>query len=89
MKVSLEPNVFWDIVDGAPIICQPDRPGLLILSATAQRLWVMIDGGTTLSELEGVLARGFPEQPLDVLRADAAAFVDDLVQRDLVLTSED
>jgi hypothetical protein len=87
MRFVREPDAFWDVVDGATIVCKGDQAKFFRLNDSALLLWNDIDGAT-LEDLLSTLAARFPDVDRDVLRADATAFVEALRSRGLVTTGD-
>jgi hypothetical protein len=85
MKLARAEPVFWDVVDGATVICHEDRAAFVRLNDSARLLWEEIDGAT-LEDLVDRLGRRFPGVDRGVLHADVAAFVEALRTRGLITT---
>src|SRR5205085_1665340 len=69
MRLARAEPVFWDVVDGATVICHEDRAAFVRLNDSARLLWEEIDGAT-LEDLVDRLGSRFPGVDRAVLRAD-------------------
>lgn len=83
MKVTRTAGVFWDVVDGRTVVCEPGSGELYRLNATAARLWETCDD-TTVESLTDQLTGAYPDQPVDVLAHDADRFVLDMCDKGLL-----
>lgn len=83
MRVARSEGVFWDVVDGGTVVCDPESGELYRLNATAAYLWEACDG-SGLESLADQLAAAFPDQPVEVLVQDTDRFVRDMCEKGLL-----
>src|SRR5690242_636377 len=69
MRLARAEPVFWDVVDGATVICHEDRAAVVRLNDSARLLWEEIDGAT-LDDLVDQLGSRFPGTDRGVLYSD-------------------
>lgn len=88
MKVTRTSGVFWDVVDGRTVVCEPGSGGLYRLNAAAAHLWDTCDD-TTVESLTDQLTGAYPDQPVEVLAQDADRFVRDMCDKGLLAVTDE
>ena len=88
MKVTRTLGVFWDVVDGRTVVCEPGSGGLYRLNAAAAHLWETCDD-TTVESLTDQLTGTYPDQPVEVLAQDADRFVRDMCDKGLLAVTDE
>ena len=74
-------------IDGEAIVITPEDSTLHTLNDTATFIWDRADGTRTLEAIAAEMADEF-EVDATVLKEEALAFVEDAVQRGLILASD-
>ena len=74
-------------IDGEALVITPEDSRLHTLNETATYIWDRADGSRTLEAIAAEMADAFEVDPA-TLRAEAVAFVEDAVQRGLMVVSD-
>lgn len=74
-------------IDGEALVITPEDSRLHTLNETATYIWDRADGSRTLEAIAAEMADEFEVDPA-TLRAEAVAFVEDAVQRGLMVVSD-
>lgn len=75
--------MFWDVVDGHTVVCEPSSGEVYRLNATAAYLWEACDNAS-VDSLAGRLVAVFPDQDGDMVVEDTERFVAAMRARGLV-----
>jgi hypothetical protein len=81
--VARSPGVFWDVVDGRTVVCEPSSGTIYRLNATAAYLWEAC-GDASVASLAARLAEVFPDQEVPVLELDTEHFVESMKAKGLL-----
>ncbi|MFW6068572.1 MAG: PqqD family protein [Chloroflexota bacterium] len=81
---ALHPEVVWRILDDGAVIVTPRAGNVRVLNQVGTTIWKLIDGKNSLSDIESQLVRTF-DVPLNLARADLAAFVKELEKRGMIV----
>jgi hypothetical protein len=85
MIVAKSPGAAWQIIQGEAVILSMDTKVLRGLNPVGSRIWELIDGQRALEEIIGVIVQEFDVTP-EIAARDAQAFVQQLLDRGLVMT---
>jgi hypothetical protein len=83
MRLTRSPGVFWDVVDGHVVACEPASGEVYRLNATAGYLWAACDD-VSVDALAARLADAFPDEDAAALGADVERFVATMRDKGLV-----
>ena len=83
MRVTRKPSVPWKELDGVAIVLVLATGDYFELDEMGLEIWKRLDGRRTLAECADELLAIY-DAPLEVMRADVGAFVEELRQCDLV-----
>ena len=83
MGYRQNPRTAGRVIDGLAFVVTPHDNRLHTLNATGTFIWSLSDRPVSLDEIAAGLARKFDVDPARA-RADAHAFVDDLVARQIL-----
>jgi len=77
------PGVIGRIIDGEAVVVHPQQGKVQVLNPVGARLWELADGRRTVAELAQAIVA---EYAVDLPRAqaDALAFCEDLVKREVL-----
>lgn len=85
--VAQNPDTPARTIDGEAIVITPHDSTLHTLNETATFIWDRADGTRTLEQISAEMLAEF-EVDEETLRADALAFVEEAVQKGLVLVTD-
>ncbi len=80
---ELHPDTVWRVLDDGAIIVTPRAGNVRVLNRVGTSIWQLIDGKTTLAEIELALVDTF-DTTLEQARQDLAAFMDELERREMI-----
>ena len=81
-------NARWRIVDGETVVINLTTTHYYSLNRTGTYVWnLLLEGGQSVDDLAGAVAARYG-QPLDVVRRDVRALIDDLRREDLIVATE-
>ncbi len=83
MRVRRAAGVFWDVVDGHVVVCEPSSGEVYRLNATAGYLWAAGDD-VPVDTLAARLADAFPDQDVAAVAADVGRFMTSMRDKGLV-----
>lgn len=78
------PNVTESSVGSKRILYHPIQKKAVVLNATGSWVWTQLDQPLTLDSLVTRLHEEYPGSPADQLRQDLQAYLDELLQQDVV-----
>ena len=82
------PQTAGRVIDGLAFVVTPDDNKLHTLNGTATRLWTLAQAPLSVDDAAAALVEAYEVAP-DVARVDAAAFLEDLVARAILVTSDE
>ncbi|MEM8904448.1 MAG: PqqD family protein [Actinomycetota bacterium] len=77
-------GVTFEVSDGRAVLLDADGDTLTTLNPTGTRIWQDLDGRRDVGELAARLGAVHPEVPVETLRTDVEAFLDELGSDGLV-----
>jgi hypothetical protein len=77
------PSVASRTLDGEAVIVHPERGNVIVLNGVGARLWDLMDGQHTVTEIARVVATEYEVSPIKA-ETDALAFCHDLAGRGLL-----
>ncbi|MCM8763212.1 MAG: PqqD family protein [Candidatus Omnitrophica bacterium] len=80
-------NLAWRIIDGEAFIIHPKDGLIYPLNRTATRIWELVDGKNSVSELVAKIEEEF-EEDKEVIEKDIDSFLKDLLKTDLIVKVE-
>ena len=81
-------NARWRIVDGETVVINLTSTHYYSLNKTGTYVWnLLLEGGQSVDDLAGAVAARYG-QPLDVVRGDVRALIDDLRREELIVATE-
>lgn len=78
------PNVTESSVGSKRILYHPIHKKAVVLNATGSWVWTQLDQPVTLDGLVSRLHEEYPGSPADQLRQDLQAYLDELLQQEVV-----
>lgn len=87
LYIRQNPDTPARTIDGEALVITPEDSKLHTLNETATYIWDRADGSRTLEAIAAEMADEFEVDPV-TLRAEAIAFVEDAVQRGLMVLSD-
>jgi hypothetical protein len=81
-------NARWRIVDGETVVINLTSTHYYSLNKTGTYVWnLLVEGGQSVDDLAGAVAARYGK-PLDVVRGDVRALIDDLRREELIVATE-
>jgi hypothetical protein len=81
------PDVIGQVVEHEAVLVLPERGEVKVLNESGARIWELIDGHRSISEIVALIAQEYVTEPAQVER-DTLAFVQELCNRRMVSVSE-
>src|SRR6185503_19652713 len=81
-------NTRWRIVDGETVVINLTSTHYYSLNKTGTYVWnLLLEGDQSMDDIAGAVAARYG-QPVDVVRGDLRALIDDLRREELIVTRE-
>lgn len=81
---AMAPGIVWRLMDDGAVLVSPDVGRVRVLNDVGTTIWTLIDGKSDLTHIEEALVQKY-NVSRDRARQDLHAFLDDLVERDLIV----
>ena len=81
------PQTAGRVIDGEAVLMLSDSSQINVLNTVGSRIFELADGSHNLAEISDIIAMEFDVTP-ETARTDVLAFVEGLVERDIMILSE-
>lgn len=89
MRFRRASDVVGDVLDGHAVLLDPDAAKMLTLNPVGTLVWRHLDGDRTCAELVTLLLPNLQGVTAEQLEDDIAAFLRELVDAGVVITSDE
>lgn len=84
---SVATDIIWRMLDENAVVVSPREGEVRVLNAIGTAIWQLLIDSKDLADIEAYLGQQY-EVPKDTARADLLAFLDDLVDRGILVRDE-
>ncbi|HEY0607717.1 MAG TPA: PqqD family protein [Herpetosiphonaceae bacterium] len=83
LYVAAQPGIVGQILNDEAVLLIPGKGEVKVLNAVGARIWSLVDGSRTLTQIAAAIAAEYAVEPAQA-EADTLAFVAELAQREMV-----
>lgn len=87
-RLRAHPEVAGQTLNGEAVLLLPTKGQVKVLNPVGARIWALLDGRRTLREIAALIGAEY-DVALAEAQADLVAFVNELLQRDMVLAANE
>jgi hypothetical protein len=80
---SKSEHIVFRMVDGEAVLVEPRKGLVTVINSVGSRIWELVDGSRTASDIAEVIAGEYDTSP-DTALKDAVEFLRDMAEKDLV-----